>query len=421
MQDFRAGKKELYRLYFIGLFFILAGHVYVIEPYFQLKYQEEQLQNSLTGLEASLEALSRQATDIKSIRETATRELAGIRKEVHHFPDTLRNALPRISETIENRRESGHRDAGRQQNVRQTWSAPSPAPFLPAEITTFGQGVQHYINSWFSELVTRLEKGVVSPITGLAPDLEVEGQTDLAALCRQAVARVRTRIEEIPADFWHSYDGPGGKVDVSFQVSDTIDLAFTPVEEKVQALLKRTEELRDKEAKELGDLKDHLDQTRREIKVLGERIKTLESPFGRIPLDLTDLIRLFPFLIVLLAVKLTLVLRQAAGQRTLLSASLPEEDDLIISEIRRYHLGGFLFAGASKAILIIWYLLLGGVFVRSFLLIAFPASEQTAGLAPGSTSLRLLYQGAGLAGITALLFFARLSLRSGRSGSGPSG
>ncbi|MEW6520516.1 MAG: hypothetical protein AB1461_13995 [Thermodesulfobacteriota bacterium] len=424
--DYRSSIREINRLLVVGLFFALAAQAYVIEPYFQLKDREQSLQNSLPAMEQSIKTLSGQAEEISRVKEAAGSALEQIREELNRFPDELRDALPDIRDALNKRDLPGpgpdadfaglppdnlaSQQYMPQQNMQQQYMQQPLAPgaiTLPTEITTFAAAVNWYVNDWFGRLLADLENRVVKPVAELDGDGSSGGAGDLRAISRQAVDAVKERISAIDPDFWHSYGGRGGKLDVAVTLRDHIETAFAPLEGQVVALLGQTNRQLQGQEQELAALRQTIAGAREQIRGLSDRLQAIESPFGPLPLSMTDVIRLFPFLLVTLAVRLALVMREGAAQKSLFLQLTAGPHEAVAARLRRYQLRSLLLGPSSRllglAAMSAWLTVLLAVFSRAAWLIgrsphilAEGGEQQTLVMQPW------LYQAGCLAGLALL-------------------
>ncbi|MCK9296932.1 MAG: hypothetical protein M0P70_17845 [Desulfobulbaceae bacterium] len=427
LNDYRASIREINRLLLVGLFFALAAHLYVIEPYFQLKSREQALQGSLPAMEQSVKALSREEVRINEAKQSATSALQQIRQQLIQFPDQLRNALPDIREALSLRNIplSGpsaanapdlppyNQYAQQQQYMQQP--LPRTAITLPAEITDFAAAVNWYVNDWFTRLLAELEERVVKPVAGLGSGPNANGSKNLNAVSQQAIDTVKNQINAIDPDFWHSYGGSGGKLDVASTLRDSIEAAFAPLEHEVFALLEETNRQRQGQEEKLAALNQTLADTRQQITFLSDRLKAIESPFGPLPLRLTDLIKLFPLLLVALAVKLAMVMREGALQKSLF-LQMADGGTETTSQLRRYQLRSVLLGPSSRllglAAMSAWLTALLAVFSRSAWLIS--SKQQIIMDSGGQEVLSLnpqIYQSGCLAGLALLAGAAAVMLK----------
>ena len=386
--DFRAGKRELNRLFFVGLFFALATHFYVVEPYFLFKQQEASLEADKISLEKSVKKLTKQEKELLATKKSVHAGLARIREQINSFPNQLRDSLPDIRTALGMRPDNqrlhhaltGYRDTSniQQQAPIQQQAQNIPPPItIPGHITQFPPAVRWYIDEQFQKLVTDLNQSVVSPLMNLAEREHIAGAEDLDAFGREAVQQVHDHISSIDPNFWHSYGGPGGKLDVAGQIRRTIEQAFSPLEKKVEQVLKQTKKLRKQQTDKVTNLESELNTTKTKITELSDRLKTLESPFGRIPLGLTDLIKIFPFILAAMTILLTVRLNQSLNLRSIIQEAFDHEHSTLPPSLQEYQLGGWLFPAASRKqpfiFLALWFVIIIALSCRAAWLIGWTA------------------------------------------------
>lgn len=427
LSDYRSSIREINRLLVVGLIFALAAHAYVIEPYFQLKGREQSLQNSLPAMEQSIRTLSGQAEKINQVKQAAGSALEQIRQELNLFPDQLRDALPALRDALNERdlpvpgpgvdfsglppaNLAGQQQYMQQQYMQQQYMQQPLAPgaiILPTGITTFAAAVNWYINDWFGRLLADLENRVVKPVAELDGAGSSGGAGDLRAISRQAVDAVKERISAIDPDFWHSYGGRGGKVDVAVTLRDHIETAFAPLEGQVVALLGQTNRQLQGQEQELAALRQTIAGAREQIRGLSDRLQAIESPFGPLPLSMTDVIRLFPFLLVALAVRLALVMREGAAQKSLFLQLTAGPHEAVAARLRRYQLRSLLLGPSSRllglAAMSAWLTVLLAVFSRAAWLVGRSPHILGEGGEPQTLVMQpQLYQAGCLAGLALL-------------------
>ncbi len=354
IDDFRLGKKEFNRLFLIGLFFALACHFYVVEPYFLFKQQEASLNISRATIQQSVHELSIQENKLVTTKKNVHDGLDSVQKKITSFPNHLRKSLPNIRDALRNSpsNEQIDQDIPVYQDMQyiqqQAPVISTPSIIIPAHITKFPQAVSWYIDEWFKKLMTDLDQTVVSPLMDLAQREKITGAEQLKELSQEAVQQVHTHISGIDPNFWRSYGGAGGKLDVAGQIRRNIEQAFHPLETKVKQVLTQTKNLRQQQSDQLKKHEEKLSITKKQITELADRLKTLESPFGRIPLGLIDLIKIFPFILAAIAITLTARLNQSIRLRSLIQ-EIHSHDHLKLSEsLQEYQLGGWLFPATSR-------------------------------------------------------------------------
>ncbi len=376
--EYRASVREINRLFLIGLLFALAVHCYVIEPYFLYKKQEQSLHAALPAMEQSIAALLAEEEKIRAAHQSVADALREIRDTLQQFPDQLRSALPEIAASLDRRRpgRGGQLADGmppiQQFNQYMQQEALPDMIAVPAGITDFEGAVSWYIERWFAGLLAELEERVVKPVA-LLDQGEKGNARALEEICRTATDTVKETIDAIDPHFWHSYGGSGGKMDVAAELRSALEAAFVPVADKVGELLAATSRERHSQEEKLAALKKAIAAARAQIALLGERLKAIESPFGPLPLRMTDLITLFPFLLVALVVKCALVIQQAVSQQALLRQLLDQEGERPSPALIRYQLRSFVLSPsrplAAVIALALWLLVLLLLFLRAAWLI----------------------------------------------------
>ena len=379
IDDFRSGKKECNRLFFAGLFFALAAHFYVLEPYFLFKQQEASLKTSSASIQQSVKKLLVQEKELSATKKDVRAGLDRIRRQVNSFPDLLRNSLPDIRAALANRqgdrlierRTPDHHNTSYMQQQASDISFKSIT--IPSHITEFSPAVRWYIDEWFEKLLADLENSVVNPLKKLAQQDEISGAEQLDKLGREAVQQLNNHISGINPNFWHTYSGVGGKQHVAGQVRQNIKQAFSPLETKVEHILTLTKNLRLQQSARLKKLEEKLATTKKQITELSNRLKTLESPFGRIPLDLTDLIKIFPFIMAAILIALTVRLSQSLRIRSMIEKIFGHDHNMPPVPLQEYLLGGWLFPTPSRKnptiLLTVWFIIVISLSCRAAWLI----------------------------------------------------
>lgn len=364
--DFRSSKKNVNRLLSVGILFALVGHFYVVGPYFQYKIQENNATKALDAKKKQLNQLTESLNSMKGVSEEAGKTLKNILEKIADFPDHLRDMLPKIKEAVE----SGP--------VYQAMQREAPSLFrgidLPLHITTFEAGVPWYIGKWFRDVVLELETMVVDPILQLEHGQERDRASDLEERTHEAIEKLRTYLDGVDPDFWHSYGGSGGKVEVAYELQQAVETSFGPVVSEVSHLLKKTEKMRENQEENLNTIQEELIKTQARIEKLESRINSLKSPLGPIPLGLTDLIILFPLFIVTLVVMLTIAVRKSGQLYILLWRELGKERGDIDSVVFQHysdcwylpHYGSF----TRLFLIFAWLAVITGVFIRTSLLVS---------------------------------------------------
>lgn len=295
LYDLRSSNKNVNRLLSAGILFVLIFHFYAVEPYFEYKEQGRKLAMALSEKDAEVLQLSNQFKHITDINQNAKRTLSDIKDEIRNFPDHLREKLPKIQQALSSEPSF--------QAFQQSAPPQVSGLSLPSEITTFDAGVNWYVETWFRNLLVRLQDGIITPISQLENKRVETGESNLDDKANQAIQKISNYMKGIPTDFWRSYSGPGGKVAVAHNLQKEVEKSFDElVKTKITKMLEITEKSVKEQDNQLKKIKSDLEESENHMKELDSRINSLESPLGRIPADLPDLIKLFPILIVILIV-----------------------------------------------------------------------------------------------------------------------
>lgn len=400
--DLRSGKKELNRLFFVGLFFALATHFYVVEPYFFFKLQEASLADQKISIQLSLETILSQESELRKTQKKITKGLNKIRERINSLPKHLRDSLPDIRHSLQeniNDRQENRTDM-QQQAVNFDDDQDDTTQFsfiiIPEHITEFSPAVHWYIDDWFKKLLFDLDQTVVSPLMALAQQEKIAGAEQLDKLAREAVQKIQKKISDIKPDFWRTYSGRGGKQEVARDVQQTIKWAFNPLETEVEQILEQTKKLRLQQSNQLKELETELAAAGKNISELSDQLKSLESPFGRIPLRLTDLIRIFPFILAGMAIILTVRLNQSLLLRTIIQKTFDQDGRNLPKYFQEYQLGGWLFPVAKRKrpliLLAGWFIIISYLSCRAAWLIGWTSmlfETQTAHVFTNQTLYKL--------------------------------
>ncbi len=300
LNDLRSTQKAVTRIVSVGVFFILFCHFYVIEPYFRYKSRELAAVQTISRVEQKVEHINADVAEIKRISDEMTRRLKGMEKEIDVFPDRLRDELPRIQAAVERNVSSPQEPRAMMQQSApiQGFQSPGFFPDLPAGIQSFEKGVQWVFENWFAQLAERIQVELVGPLGAIPGQFGDWGASRIDEKAKTAISAIRAHINDIDPGFWHHYGGVGGKMDVARQLKENFRTSFQPVTVEVNQIIDKADAIKAEKIKELENISRGLASVREKLTELSLRVKAIESPFGRLPLDLSDLISLFPFIIV---------------------------------------------------------------------------------------------------------------------------
>ncbi|CAG0942801.1 hypothetical protein BROC_02009 [Candidatus Brocadiaceae bacterium] len=445
--DLRSCKNKVNRLLGAGLLFALIAHFYVVEPYFEYKEQEPRLKKSLDEKKIQFDQLSGQAERIANLSQNIKANQANIENKIKDFPQHLRGILSDLwnvfhsesSSNTSNRSTHIQQSAPVQQsiniqqpianmplNVQQSGSIKIGDFFLPSDVTTFNNGVHWYIETWFNNLLNDIREGIEEPIKQVKITSDMVGDIDLQNVTQQGIKDIQKyidRVEKENPNFWHSYSGPRGKLDVAQELQNEVKKSFGSLEEKVNILVGRLKEAVKVQKEELDKMNNDMTKLQDSKDKLDSRLSSLESPFGRIPADLPDLIKLFPIIIVGLMVTVMVTLHKSKS----LYSVLWEEYKKNTSEVDVKAFQGqtdcwYLPPYSSlfhPMVLVILIAIIIGIFVRACLLVISEPDLFTSLTGEAQSLRKNLFIGTYIAGALAILgclwFIGKIFIRDNRS------
>ncbi len=285
LNDLLEIKKKLNKTVFIGLIFSIFGYLYVIEPYFLYKKQEIILAKQIAQKEAEIKKLTNKLQNLELERKRIDISLEQIKTKIKRFPNELRQSLREIEKSIN----SQNQDISIQQ------SFPISKIQIPPNIKTFEGAVQWYISNWFNKLILELENNVIEPALKISTENEKDKE-ELKNLSQEAIKKVNNYIKSIDPNFWKSY--AFGKVPVARGLEKTVLNSIKPIEIKIKEITKNLSSKIKKQKMIIKNLEEKNKEINKQKEILKQRLNSIESPIGKLPINLTDFIKTFPLLLV---------------------------------------------------------------------------------------------------------------------------
>jgi hypothetical protein len=382
--DLRSSKNRSNRLLGVGIVFAMLAHFYVVEPYFAYKAQERSAARTLASAEKKLKELSEQVAGIEQVNKQADSALNEMLARIERYPDHLRQMLPRIDEALltreasenmqrreapatEQARQSGFTVEGQQQGLSRRINGVE----LPPHITEFEDAVRWYIEHWFKDLLSDLENRVVRPILKLKQGEQRAEIPDLEAMAQGAMSNLNQYLDSVDPQFWRSYRD--GKVPVSMGLQQVVKDSFEPLEGEVDKLLVKTKKVVTEKTEELTTVRKHLADIGLKRGALEARINSLESPLGRIPLSLPDLIVLFPLLMTIVFVMVAVALYKTSQLYVVLWRQFRNNgSERNVADFHYYADCWFLppYRNVGQPLLlVVWTILVAGIAIRGSVLV----------------------------------------------------
>jgi len=299
LNDFRSSIKSFNRLLSIGMVFALFGHFYIVEPYFRYTEGKRKILAKESQLKKGYETLNRKFIRVHAIRKEIDENLINIENEIQKFPTKLRENLQKIQRIITI-------DTSSSTSVLQS-DLSIDGMTLPEDINKIEEGVEWYIKKWLENLAAKIKKSL-SELDKKLEEIGITVTNDLDILIQNSVKEFEAFIDNIDMDFWRHYET--GKVRMSREMEKNFEKQFLPIRNKLSEWVNSIKKDEEKRKEEIQNKKNEIDELIHKINNLNSKIQSIESPVGKIPLDLTDFIRIFPLLIVILFVLLTLRLQK---------------------------------------------------------------------------------------------------------------
>ncbi|MFO0795712.1 MAG: hypothetical protein U0586_16805 [Candidatus Brocadiaceae bacterium] len=415
--DLRSSKKSVNRLLSAGLLFALIAHFYVVEPYFEYRKEEPSLKIKLDEKKKQYDQLLEQSERITNLSQNIRTNQTDFEKRIKEFPQHLRGILsdlgnvfpPETSSNTSKQSTHTQQSASIQQSMniqkpvkekeihenypniqssaQQSMQSQEPEFIkignftLPSDVTTLNDGIHWYIETWFSNLLDEIGNEIVEPVRQAQITSDMVGYIDLQNVTKQGIEDIKKYIDNVEKqnpNFWQSYSGPRGKVDVAYELQNEVKKSFGLLEEKIHILVERLRETVKVQKEELDKMDNDMTKLQESKEELDSRLSSLESPFGRIPADLPDLIKLFPILMVALLVTITITLRKCNNLYTALWDEFKKDNKESDYRVFQRHADCWylpLYVSIFQPLLLgVLIAIIAGIFVRAcFLVISAPS------------------------------------------------
>ncbi len=328
--DLRSSKKNINRIFSAGLLFAFIAHFYVVEPYFEYDRKEKTISESLIVEKRYHEELSSQPQKIIALSQGIDKLLDDFKQNTNNLPSKLNKI---VSENIqfESSAAGGVRGYYRRNIVDEDDG------YYPSGVTTPEDAVSYCIDNWFNKLINKLKDDLLA----LVKVSEITRNGD--EYVNQAVDDIEEDFKGLEPGFWKYLDDENkGKVGIELQqaVESSIEVVrgwMSELKNKINDKIKNVNVSMNEIEKKQNKYNESKDK-------LNSRINSLQSPIGQIPVELREMIKLLPIILVGLLIAITVNLRKYDCLRIALQQELKKNSKTNINE------------GALQQFVFCWYL-----------------------------------------------------------------
>jgi hypothetical protein len=306
--DLRSSKNNINRILSAGLLFAFIAHFYVVEPYFDYKKEEKTITKKLNKDEGDYEVLSKQSQNIINLNQQIFVLLEKFKQETDNLPFTLNEITKNI------KRAPSSTSSKFRYGAAELMLAEDDELYLLG-ITTFKEAVDFRIKEWFLDLNKKLKDELVTPVEDLKITINGVEDIDLKMVIDRAVTDIEVCLNGLGSDFWTGLKDLRSETKAELKLQNVVENSIKLVDRTVLKLVEQTNDgmktvdlNKSKKMEELQKLIIRKDK-------LATRYNSLQSPLGRIPADLNDIIKLFPLILVGLLITITLTLRKINSLR----------------------------------------------------------------------------------------------------------
>lgn len=373
MQNFKSTQRTTQRYLGLGFVFALLCFFYVVEPFFIYTANQEKAEESLEQIQTELESSAKQLKEISSVNEQTQKTLGDMEERIREYPDHLnQEVLPQLYDQFYEQEERYSQDNYDTQQMQQQMqnSSRSEHIWVPSDINEYHEAVNWYVQNWFQAIIDDLKSGITEPISGLEV-FSNELQTNvLETLTLEAVGEINSHLNTIDPEFWHTYQE--GKVETVGELQRVIEQSFEPVRDQLNDMHGEISGSMKDLHTSLDELNAAKDTIQGNLSLLNDRIRSMNTPFGPIPLRATEMITLFPVLLVLIVLFTALSIAKSSRLYTELWKKFNQEGEKSVKDFKLLTDCWYLPPYGSTiqpALLILYTIIMIGIFIYSWYLV----------------------------------------------------
>lgn len=294
LDELIALKKHVNRLLAMGILFIVMAQFFIVIPYFQYQQEEKKLLLKWNKNTEHLKISKQKLAKVNNVDMQIKSVLKEVKRDIQNFPQELRKMLPKINKEFSTSNNSETRILSQQTQQYRT------SPILPSEIQTFEEGVNWYTKDRLNSIAKKLKESIVIPLNNLNMFSKNKKIEDLF---QKSDSDISFYITKINPEFWHTYTGKGH---MAQNFSNVISTSFKPIFTEITNAQKKLTARKNLKQNEYTSFEVAMKKLKKLKSNLKNRLKVLESPIGKLPVGLIDFIKIFPIIVVIFILMLTL-------------------------------------------------------------------------------------------------------------------
>ncbi|ACO04471.1 MAG TPA: hypothetical protein DEP48_05020 [Persephonella sp.] len=316
-KEFIESRRRYNKILIGGLFFAVFGYVYILEPYFSYQSQKRSLEITLKIQLTEVEKLEKK---IKKLQKTISRSVISyedLENRIDIFPYELAGAIIDFKEYFgsENRE--------------------PPDPGITEEdyeyfkhLSGVKEAVLWYVDKWYRNMFKMADEEIIRPLNRTSMEIGIDSK-NLLKIYNSTFRSFESYYRSLDENFWKDYDliiedrsVIAEKISSSFKQTVRIFL------EEIKDYLDRFRGYLDRERIKADKLKEKINEVNLHEESLKRKLSTIDSPIGKLPVNLTDFIKTFPVIVSLITLIVYLNFRKIISLKQILISLSDSEDRL---------------------------------------------------------------------------------------------
>ncbi len=283
-------KKIYFRFVFGGIIFILFGYVYVIEPYFSYQNQKKQLENILNYQLKEVKKLEEKINKLKKTVDLSVLSYEELENRLDIFPYELAGAIIDFRNYFSSeKREKPQKDLTEEEYE------------YFKNFSNIKEAVRWYTDNWYIRIFNIAKDEIIEPISKTSTEIGLSTKK-LEDLYRSTFESFEKKYKSYDENLWKDYNQiVENKSIVAEKISSTLKQTIKEFLVEIKNYLDTFRDYLKKENIKVEKLKDKINQINKSEEDLKNKLNIIDSPIGKLPVDLVDFIRTFPFILSLIS------------------------------------------------------------------------------------------------------------------------